>query len=146
MCTEIHDIKSQIIEVFGPLAGRLGLHTHMERELSNTVVSIGFAAKYLGFELNVDLADFFIYAILFRPTEGEIPVGTHDAAGNRKKIYIQEALKQLGFEITKTTQRLQRLGGDHRNCFEMLTIIKDMVENHWADLEAEQTRWFGESA
>lgn len=145
MCTEIHNIRSQIVELFGPLAKTLGLHTYMERKLSNTVFSIGYASGKLGIELNVDLADFFIYAILFKPAENEIPVSPHDSAGNKQKIYVQEALKELGVEISMPTQRLQQLGGDYRNCHEMLVVINDMIENYWENLETEQNRWFSGS-
>lgn len=142
MCNDIQSIKSQIDGSLRPLADRLGLHTLLESKRSHTVFSIAFASEDLGLELNVDLADFFIYALLFKPSGGEVPVGNQDASGNRQKIYVQEALKQLGVDISGATQKLQQLGGDHRNCSEMLALIRELVEDHWAVLEAERLRWF----
>lgn len=146
MCTAIQDIKSQIHELFDPLAEKLGLHTFFESEQSQTVFSIAFASDDLGLELNVDLADFFVYAMLFRPVGTVLPIGYQDSFGNRQKLYVQEALKELGVEIGDTTHRLQQLGGDRRNCSGMLVIIKEMVEVNWSALKADRARLFGDTA
>ena len=143
MCCGPQDIMTQIHKVFDPLAQKLGLLRCLERRSSETVFSIAFQADDIGLELNVDLADFFVYALLYKPSGDEIPVGYEDRTGGTQKIYVQEALKQLDIKVAETTRVLQKMGGDYHNCSEMLASIKDMVELHWSSLTAEKTRWFG---
>jgi hypothetical protein len=142
---ETRDIKRQIRNVFDPLAQKFGLLGFCESNLSNTGFSIAYFCCEMGLELNVDLSDFFIYALLYKPSGQEIPVGYEDASGNRQKIYLQEALKELAIDVGKAKRRLQQLGGDYQNCSEMLTILQRLVEENWHQLISERHRWFGQS-
>ena len=91
-------------------------------------------SKDIGLELNVDLADFFIYALLFRPAKGGIAVGYYDVSGRRQQIYVQEALSKMGIDVQDITKKLQQMGGDYRNCHDMLDLLKHMIESNWSTL------------
>jgi len=138
MCVEVQDIRTQIHAVLDPLFKRLGLLECFEYRQAETVFSILFQSKDIGLEVNVDLADFFIYTLLFKPKGSEIP-------DYEDEIYVQEALDQIGVDIKAVTQKLQQLGGDYRNCSKMLAIIKEIIEAHWSTLLAKRNRWFGDN-
>lgn len=137
------EIKIQIRDAFDPLAQKFGLSEYSECEQSNAAFSIAYMSDVIGIELNVDLSDFFIYALIFKSMGKIIPVGYEAELGCRQKIYIQEALKELAVDVGSTTKALQQLGGDYRNCAEMLEILKDIVEENWQLLVSEHHRWFG---
>ena len=140
---EIQSIKTEIREIFDPIASMLGLHSYSECSRSNTEFSVAYLAEKVGLELNIDLSDFFIYALLIRPTGGDIPVGYQDDSGRRQKVYLQEALKEVGVDIQEITLKLQRMGGDCQNCSGMLAVLSELIKENWEVLVEERQRWFG---
>jgi hypothetical protein len=137
------EIKIQINDIFSPLAQKLGLLGYTENDRSNTTFSIAYISAAIGIELNVDLSDFFIYALLFKPEGKTIPVGYESESGGRQKIYIQEALKVLSVDARSETQALQSLAGNYHNCAEILEILKNLIEKNWNTLISEHDRLFG---
>ena len=95
---ELKQIKRQIRSVFDPFLIKLGLYKLNESTLSHTQFSIAYYDDRIGIELSVDLSDFFIYALLFKPEENKVPIGYQDKYGDRKKLYFQEALKELSID------------------------------------------------
>ncbi len=128
---EIGDIEQQVKIVLDPMASRLGLRGPIRRVFTHTSLSIAYMSSDLGVEINIDLSDFFLYALLFKATGQEIPAGYEDENGRQQKVYLQHALERLGCDVTGATQALQKLAGDHRNCESMARIISDMLEPNW---------------
>jgi|GEM_PF-4493556 len=139
---EIAEIKQQIRKVFDPLAIRLGLDGPIELSLSPTDAHLGYTSEAIGLEVVVDIGDFFIYALLFRPTGDGLPLGYNDETGKRQKLYIQQALKELSIDVSRETEGLQKLGGDYRNCQEMAEKLAHLVEHYWPDMSQNPARWF----
>ncbi|WP_281184373.1 hypothetical protein [Trichlorobacter lovleyi] len=139
---EIVDIKQKVNKVFSPVMQKLGLHNFCESDRTTTLFSLAYFSEEVGLELSVDLSDFYIYVLLFKPDGKNIPIGYTDSAGHRQKIYLQEALKILSIDIESINKKLQKLGGNYQNCSEMLAILKVVVEENWELLVSERNRWF----
>jgi len=139
---EIEDIKRQIRDVFDPLAKNLGLQGPYESTLSHTQLSIAYCNDSIGIELSIDLSDFFIYALLYKPVGDQVPIGYQDRSGCRHKLYLQEALKELSIEFSKETKMLQKLGGNYKNCGEMALALSSFIGKHWESVNAQPGRWF----
>ena len=139
---EIRDIKTAIRLRFDPLAHSLGLKGPNERVHNNVSFSFGYFADDIGLELRIELSDFFIYALIFKAEQGEIPSGYKNNLGERQKLYFQEALKELSLGGEMETKELQRLGGDHRNCEEMASKLAGLIKDKWASIYAQKKRLF----
>ena len=139
---EIIDIKKQIRQVFDPLANRLSLRGPIEMSLGATDLHFGYLTEAIGVEITVDMSDFFVYALIFRPEENTIPIGYNDSNGVRQKLYLQQALKELGIDVNKETLALQRLGGDWRNCDRMIEILAKLVDENWTQISLNPKRFF----
>ena len=141
---EVSQIKQQIRKVFDPLASRLGLDGPIELSLTPTDVHLGYTntSKAIGLEIEVELIDFFIYALIFRPIGDGLPIGYNDETGKRHKLYVQQALKELSIDVSQETRELQKLGGDYRNCQAMAEKLARLVEHYWPDVSQNPTRWF----
>jgi hypothetical protein len=136
------DIISLVEGVFDPVASRLNLTGPIEQSISNTECSIAYMSADLGLEIQIDLGDFFLYSLLFRPTGKEIPTGYDNNAGQRRKIYVQHALESLGLNPSGATKSLQELGGKVANCEAMAKIIAGFVESNWSELERHKSLLF----
>jgi hypothetical protein len=142
---EIGDIEQQVKMVLDPMASRLGLRGPIRRVFTHTSLSIAYMSGDLGVEINIDLSDFFLFALLFKATGQEIPVGYEDENGRRQKVYLQHALERLGRDVTGATKVLQKLAGDYRNCESMARIISDLLEPNWPLLTRESHAIFSPS-
>ncbi len=139
---EAAELLRQVRHVFDPLTERLGLGDPLEVRHSNTNFSIAYAGAEIGLEIDIDIGDFFIYALLFKPSVAGLPVGYRDAQGTRQKLYVQEALSELSFDCKAESLTLQRLGGDYRNCDEMASRLAILVEKNWPAIAARGVNWF----
>jgi hypothetical protein len=139
---EITDIKQQVKEVFDPLAIRLGLNGPIELSLTPTNFHLGYTSHTIGLEIEVEMIDFFVYALLFRPNGNEIPLGYDDENGKRQKLYIQQALKELSIDVNRETHSIQKLGGDYRNCPQMAERLARLVGQYWPELSQNPALWF----
>ena len=139
---EITDIKKQIRQVFDPLANRLSLRGPIEMSLGSMDFHFGYLTEAIGIEIRVDMSDFFVYALVFRPEDNAIPIGYEDGNGVRQKLYLQKALKELGIDVNKETLALQRLGGDWRNCNKMTEILAKLVDEYWTQISMNSKRLF----
>lgn len=139
---ELEEIKQQIKDVFDPLSIRIGLFEIMDSALSYTQFSLFYFNDKIGIELSVDLIDFFIYALLFKPKEHKAPIGYQNKYGQRQKIYFQEALKKLSINCEKETKKLQRLGGNFKNCAEMALELSNLIDKYWPIIYSNHTKWF----
>ena len=139
---EISELKKQIREIFDPLAARLGLKGPVEFSLSSSDFHFGYSTEAIGVELTVDMSDFFIYALIYKPTGNCIPIGYNDQTGRRQKLYLQEALKDLSIQTNKETEALQKLAGDYLNCLKMTGILARLLEQNWPQLSSNSQRWF----
>lgn len=133
---EVSELKQDVRNVFDPLAIRLNLSGLGEASSTTTEFSLGYVAQNLGVQITVDMSDFFIYALLFRPTGDTIPVGYTDASRKPQKLYLQQALKSLSVGTEQETRALRKLAGNHSNCTAMATIIAELIERHWTILLA----------
>ena len=141
---EVAQIKLLIRNIFDPLASRLGLDGPIELTLTPSDVHLGYTnlGKEIGLEITVEVIDFFIYALIFRPSGDGLPVGYSDENGKRQKLYIQQALKELSIDISQETRELQTLAGDYRNCQILAEKLAGLVEHYWSDISQHPSRWF----
>ena len=138
---EVAELKQEVRAVFDPLAIRFSLSGPTEASLATTEFSFGYVAHDLGIQIAVDMCDFFIYVLLFRPVGAEIPLGYTDANGRTQKLYLQQALKSLSINTEQETQALRKLAGNHLNCTAMATILARLLERHWPMLLANVEKW-----
>jgi hypothetical protein len=96
----------------------------------------------MGVEVVVDMAQFFIHVLVFRPIDGQIPCGFADSDGNIHALYLQNALKALSISTEQETQVLRKLGGDHMNCTAMATILAGLLERYWPMILANNEKLF----
>lgn len=113
--------------------------------MSHTQLSIAYSDDRIGLELSIDLSDFFIYALIFKPVGDHVPVGYHDGSGRRHKLYLQQALKELSIDVSKETKRLQELSGNFKNCGEMVLVLSSLIHQYWASVSKQPDRWFQKS-
>ena len=139
---EVSNIKQQVRDVFDPLAIRLGLNVFVELSQTSTNFHLGYANQRIGLEIEVEMLDFFIYGLLFRPCGSVLPIGYTDSDGKRQKLYVQQALKELSINTNQETHTIQKLGGDYRNCREMAEILARLIEQHWQELSNKPAQWF----
>jgi hypothetical protein len=139
---EVEEIKKQILDIFNPIFSKIGLIGPNEINLSNTQFSFTYSNDKIGLELSVDISDFFIYALLYKPSEEGVPRDYFDRNGVRKKLYLQEALKLLSIDCSMETMKLQKLGGNYKNCSEMSSMLADLIDKNWAIINSQHDRWF----
>jgi hypothetical protein len=139
---EVSELKREVRAVFDPLATRLNLSGPTETSLATTEFSLGYIAHNLGIQVAVDMGQFFIHILLFRPVNGEMPVGYTGPDGKTQKLYLQQALKNLSIGTEKETQALRKLAGNHLNCTSMAKILAALVERHWPLLSTNGGKWF----
>lgn len=139
---KVEEIKKQIRDIFNPLAAKIGLIGPDEYVLSNTQLSFAYSCDKIGLELSIDLSDFFIYALLYKPSHEGIPKGYFDKKGVRQKLYFQEALKEISIDCIQETKELQKLGGNYKNCAEMALKLSNLIGQHWAIINSQHDRWF----
>ena len=140
---EVQDIKQQIREVFDPIVFGFGLTRTMEPSLTTTSFSLGYADKTLGLEIEVEMIEFFMFALLFRPRVESLPAGEFDEHARRQKMYLQQAMNELSIDVSSETKALQKLRGDYRNCRNMAQILARLISDHWTSLSQNAVRWFG---
>lgn len=139
---EVAELKRAVRAVFDPVATRLNLSGPVESSLATTEFSLGYMAHNLGIQIAVDMGQFFIHVLLFRPANDEIPVGYTGPDGNIQKIYLQQALKKLSINTEQETQTLRKCAGNHMNCTSMAKILADLLERHWPILSDNAEKWF----
>jgi hypothetical protein len=139
---DISELKQQVRSVFDPLANRLGLIGPTEASIISTEFDLSYSTQTLGLEITVDMSDFFIYALIYRPQGIFPPIGYDDEQGKRHKLYLQQALKELGIDTTRETRALQKLSGNIQNRYEMAGILAQLLERNWPLLLSNQARWF----
>lgn len=136
------ELKENVRDAFDPIARTYGLSGPIETSLATTEFHLGYSNERLGFEITVDLSDFFIYVLIFKPVGNQAPIGYEDESGKRRKLYLQQALKELAIDASKETRALQKLGGDYRNCDKMLAILAPLLWQYWPQISADPDRWF----
>jgi hypothetical protein len=139
---EVSEVRKMMRKVFDPLATRLNLDGPIELSLTPTDVHLGYTTNAIGLEIEVETVDFFIYALIFRPSGHGLPLGYNDETGKRHKLYVQQALKELSIDVSRETRELQLLGGDYRNCQEMADKLARLIEHYWPAMSQNSTRWF----
>jgi len=139
---EIDEIKSILRSKFDPIAMRIGLEGPYEEVYGHSSFSFGYFSRDLGLEVRVDMSDFFIYVLVFRTQQNNIPIGYKDQAGHRQKLYFQEALKELSLGGQTETKELKRLGGDYRNCEKMASLLATLVEEKWSLVASQKSILF----
>lgn len=139
---EVSDLKKEVEAVFNPAAVKLNLAGPAESSLASTEFSLFYFGDSLGVQVSVDMSQFFIHVLLFRPEGGVLPIGYFDARGKTQKVYLQVGLKSLFINIERETRTLQKLGGDYRNCTTMAKLLADLVVRHWPQLLENAPRWF----
>ena len=99
---------------------------------ANTYFSLGYFGNAVGLQILVDFDGFFVHFLPFRVSkEGELPVGYEDASNRVQKMYLIAAMKKLGMPCENEHAELKRLGGDHRNCAAMVTILLALTKRAW---------------
>jgi hypothetical protein len=139
---EVSELKQEIRNVFDPLANKLGLTGPVDMSLASTDFNLSYSTQEIGLELTVDMGDFFIYALIFRPEGSAPPIGYHDENGRRQKMYLQNALEELKIDVSIETRALQKLGGNFENCDEMTRILARLVQQYWLQISSNTERWF----
>jgi hypothetical protein len=139
---EIQNIREQVREVFDPLTKRLGLNGPIQSSQTSSSFHLGYTSKTIGLEIEVETLDFFIYALLYRPSGDILPVGYNDKTGKRQKLYIQQALKELAIDVSQETCVIQKLGGDYHNCRKVAEMLARLIEQHWQKLSQNSAQWF----
>lgn len=135
----ISEALQKVVIAFDKLAVSLGLD---QRTNSGAIHTRSFAwfSSELGFELQIDTHQFFIFLLIVCPVDGVIPVGMDDFQGRRFKLYLHQALDDLG--SAHELRALQKMGNNVENCDEMLRILTQLLENHWRQILANRHRWF----
>ncbi|HEY9161832.1 MAG TPA: hypothetical protein VIS94_12220 [Desulfomonilia bacterium] len=140
---ESSEILNQVRVVFDPLAKSLGLQGPIVMALGYTTILVGYHNNAVGLEIEIDLSDFFLFALIYRSKENKIPIGYNDDKGLRQKIFIQDALKMLSIDIAKETKTLQKLGGDYHNCTQMAEILAKIISQYWNNIVTFAPQLFG---
>jgi hypothetical protein len=141
---EVAELKREVRDVFDPLAVRLNLSGPVETSMATTEFSLGYMGHTLGIQVSVDMSQFFIHVLLFRPSDDKIPIGYTDIDGRTQKVYLQQALKTVSISTEQETQALRKLAGNYMNCTSMAKILADLVEHHWPLISGNVTKWFSE--
>ncbi len=128
---EVDEIKQQIRDIFDPLCQSIGLNGPIEVFPTHTEFLLGYTSDNIGVQVTVDLSSFFIFVLFFKPAKGTIPFGYQDETGKRQKIYLQEALTEMGIDCYKETKHLQSLGGDYQKCKIMADVLAKLIKTNW---------------
>jgi len=142
----VHASTDEVIERvrrhFDDVALGLGLRGPLLKR-ANTYFDLAYFHGEIGLEVLVELADFFIYALVFRSSsDGVVPAEYTDDGGRRQKMHVQHVLDHLGIPHDEEDARLKRLGGSYRNCDEMARCVADLVERAWPHLAARSEQLF----
>ncbi len=108
---ETTELIRQVRHIFDPLSEKLEFGEPLEDRQNNTSFSVAYPGTEVGLQLFIDVSDFFIYALLFKPSVTGLPIGYRDDQGTRQKLYLQEALSELSIDGKAETLALQKLWG-----------------------------------
>jgi hypothetical protein len=123
---EVSEIVNEVRDVFDPLAGRLDLSGPVQMSLATTEFSLIYSGRSLAVEVSIDMSQFFIHVLLFRPSDSGISVDYN------KQVYLQQALEALSVNVEQETRSLRKLGGNHLNCKAMAKLQAELLERYWS--------------
>jgi hypothetical protein len=126
----IEDIKKEIVSNFGFLSQDFRLYGPQIIDF-NTSFSVGYFAKDIGVEIQVDLPNFFIYILIFLNSDNTIPFGYTSFTGKRQKRHLQHILKKLNIIDNVCIKDITILGGDYRNYSLLSKKLSRLLRDNW---------------
>lgn len=108
----------------------------------NISFSIAYIRDDLGVEIQVELSQFFIFVLLFKPCGNKVPIGYKDSLGITQKRYLQEILLQLSVITSLEIKEIQQLGKDYRNCDALASKLSNLLRKNWENIMVHKEHLF----
>ncbi len=108
----------------------------------NTYFSIAYIRDDLGIEIQVELMQFFIYVLLFKPCENKASIAYKDSLGITQKRHLQEILLQLSVITSPEIKEIQQLGENYRNCDALASKLSNLLRKNWENIMTHKKHLF----
>lgn len=137
----VEELKQAVAERFDFLVSDFGFRGP-KVSASNMYFTLGYCAGEKCIDVQVELADFFIY-VLPSKREGDEPVvGYTDERGRVQKRHLQDVLMQLSVMSEPEAAELGRLAGDYDNWDTISSKLARLLRDNLPLIIAEWERLF----
>ena len=128
---EVTELKNKIIDLVDPVFRGLGLSGPFEYSIASTDLHLAYMSDDVGLEIIIEMADFFVFAMIFHPKEKTVPIGYHDESGRRQKLYLQQALNKLSANGSSYNEQMSAFRVDSKNYKEFISLVINIIEQNW---------------